>query len=143
MRALTVRPPWSDAIAHHGKTVENRTRPVAYRGLLAIHAGKSFDWDAQFPVGMMAAWSAPEDLPLGAIVAVADLSGCHDDQECHRESGGFCSPWAMGLSWHWELTGVRPLATPVPCKGALGLWTVPDDAEAALAAQLEEETDAH
>ncbi len=30
-----------------------------------------------------------------------------------------------------------PLAEPVPCRGALGLWRVPDDVESAVRAQLE------
>jgi hypothetical protein len=30
-----------------------------------------------------------------------------------------------------------PLATPVPCKGAQGLWTIPPDVRASIAAQLQ------
>lgn len=39
-RVLTVQPPWSWAIAHGGKTVENRTDCKSYRGELFIHAGR-------------------------------------------------------------------------------------------------------
>jgi hypothetical protein len=38
--------------------------------------------------------------------------------------------------WHWELTDVRPLAGPVPCRGAQRLWGLPIDVEAAARAQL-------
>jgi len=38
MKALTVRQPWAQAIAEGLKTVEVRSRPIRYRGLLAIHA---------------------------------------------------------------------------------------------------------
>jgi hypothetical protein len=31
----------------------------------------------------------------------------------------------------------RPLAEPVPCKGALGLWWLPDDVDAQVRAQLD------
>lgn len=138
MKALTVRPPWSDAIAHGGKTVENRGRQTHYRGLLAIHAGKRFDWDAEYPPGEMRKWCAPEDLPLGAIVAVADLTGCHSSSTtCGPDGIGLCSPWGRWDAWHWQLSNVRPLADPVPCRGALGLWTVPDEVESAVRAQLE------
>lgn len=34
--------------------------------------------------------------------------------------------------WAWRLANVRPLAKPIECRGAQGLWTVPDDIEAAL-----------
>jgi len=38
-RAITVKQPWAWAIAHGGKTVENRSRGTRHRGLLLIHAG--------------------------------------------------------------------------------------------------------
>lgn len=41
------------------------------------------------------------------------------------------SPWAFG-PWAWLLGDVRQLPAPVPCKGALGLWRVPADVEAAV-----------
>ena len=43
-----------------------------------------------------------------------------------------CSEWAQPGQYHLELANPRPLATPVPCRGALGLWTVPDE----IAAQM-------
>lgn len=35
----------------------------------------------------------------------------------------------------WLLEGVLPLPVPVPCKGAMGFWTVPPDAERAVLEQ--------
>ena len=46
IKALTIKQPWASAIAFGDKRVENRSWPTAYRGLLAIHAGASIDWDA-------------------------------------------------------------------------------------------------
>jgi hypothetical protein len=46
IRGLTIRQPWASAIAFGDKRVENRSWPTAYRGLVAIHAGLSVDWDA-------------------------------------------------------------------------------------------------
>lgn len=45
-----------------------------------------------------------------------------------------CSPWAQPDQYHLVLASPRPLAEPIPCRGALGLWTVPDDIVAALPA---------
>lgn len=48
MHALTVRQPWAEAIARHGKTVENRTRrpPAGLLGQrIAIHVSRSCDGD--------------------------------------------------------------------------------------------------
>lgn len=155
MKALSVRQPWAWAIACAGKTVENRSRVVAYRGFLAIHASKVYDEAAEIPVPaalslLMDAVTQemqgypPPALALGAIVAVATLDGCHWHSDClaPRKRGRIwqalpCSDWAERGQFHWTLTDVRPLAEPVPCKGALGLWRVPDEAEAAVRAQLE------
>ena len=46
------------------------------------------------------------------------------------ESGWFVGP--IG----WVLEDVRVLRQPVCCKGAQGLWTVPEDIEARVLAQL-------
>ena len=154
-----MKQPWTWAIACAGKTVENRSRPTSYRGLLAIHASKGYDEDAVIPDASAAATlrrlvaqirlaqrRTQESLHLaaGAIIAVAELDGCHYHADCLRSGkrgsawGTYpCSAWAMPGQFHWTLTRVRPLAEPVPCKGALGIWTVPEDAESAVRAQLE------
>lgn len=148
MRALTIKPPWSHAIAHGSKRIENRGWPAPAWVIgrrIAIHAGKSFDWDADFPPGLRVQWAAPEDCALGAVVAVATLDGCHHPDHCRSHSdenpdrprGSLCSPWAMHAGFHWTLAAVRPLPEPIPCRGALGLWRLPDDVESAVRAQLE------
>jgi hypothetical protein len=154
MRALTVRPPWSHFIARCGKTVENRGYPTRYRGLLAIHAGAYSRWDASAEFSPVArkAWhdwayipargttcpltrAATRDARLidfGAVVAVAELDGCHGD--CYST----CSPWAAAGQYHWNLFDTRPLARPVSCRGMLGLWRLPEDVEKLVREQLEE-----
>lgn len=144
MKSLTVRQPWASCIAFGGKDIENRSWSTPHRGLVAIHAGKGVDWDvpdhawtsaglAPYRKGARrAAWTA--SLPLGAVVAIARLADCHDATGTDYCS---CSTWAMAHQWHWELADVRPLPQPVPCKGALGLWNLPEDIEAAVTAQLE------
>lgn len=37
-----------------------------------------------------------------------------------------------------KLANARPLSEPVPCRGMLGLWRLPEEAEKAVRAQLEE-----
>ena len=146
MRALTIKPPWSEAIRYGTKRVENRSWPApafALRTVIAIHAGKGFDYDAVFPRSPMTL--PPADCALGAVVAVARLANCHDSPDCYgslqRPGSGqhpLCSPWAIRFQWHWLLADVRPLAEPVPCRGALGLWRLPEDVEKAVREQLSE-----
>lgn len=165
LRALTVQQPYAWAIAYGGKTVENRTRPLAYRGPLAIHAGLGMHgghFPVQTPEGRAAAealdalggraccWEAryarqplpkgmfPPGLALGAVIALAEVTGCHWWEDCwHPETEKLCSPWAMFGQYHITLAGPRPLTQPVPCRGMLGLWRLPEDVEKAVREQLE------
>lgn len=136
MRALSVRQPWAWAICYGGKTTENRTRQTHHRGTIAIHASLTWDESAtHYPlITTLRNWNR-DNVPTGAIVAVADLAGCHRA----LPSGALqcCHPWGEPDVWHWELANVRPLATPVPCRGALGLWDLPTSIAAAVEAQVE------
>ena len=144
MRILTVRQPWAWAIIHGGKDVENRVRNLAgdYRGPIAIHAGLApVAWDAVSDVRKILGrdaftessdgWAAAH----GRIIGVVDLYAVHHAESCHGRTvveevnpnlirghhAPTCSPWAELHVWHLCLTNPRPLANPIPYKGALGL----------------------
>jgi hypothetical protein len=133
IRALTVKRPWAGLIAHHGKTVENRTWGTTYRGLLFIHAGQGWEptarWFSQHLVPVGADYWLPERHPQ-RIVAVAELVGVCPGHPCE------CGPWAMDGQEHWRLGSVRALAEPVRVKGALGLWRPAPAVIEAVQAQL-------
>lgn len=145
IRGLTLKQPWAWAVAHLGKDVENRTWQTHYRGLIAIHAGMTTEYGVimPFPAAIRAHINAQrDDSPdlkvRGAIVAVALLHDCHLDAKCtDLRTGrvGFCSPWAQRDSWHWRLK-VTAVTEPVPCRGALGLWNLPDDVDELVRARL-------
>ena len=85
---------------------------------------------------------------LGAVIGVVDLVGAHlgGATGCHPDPGdpqrlARCSPWAMPDHHHLELANPRPLATPIPAKGRLGLWRPDPDLTAAILAALPKETD--
>jgi hypothetical protein len=156
LRVLTVRQPWAWAIIHGGKDVENRTRNLAgdYRGLIAIHAALEPDREPMLTRGGpalsraqitavndgRAAWRpAPWDADKGHIIGIANLWAVHQDRDngncCpHRPSGGpGGSPWAEPSTWHLCLNNPRPLRSPVPLTGGLGLRRLtPALAEAVL-----------
>ena len=142
MRALTVRQPWAWAIVHGGKDVENRTRNLAgsYRGPVALHAGLTVDFTAGGDERIDAAFRRrPRSVSLsdirgcearGAFIGVVDLVGVH---EAVGEYAVCCSsPWGEPHVWHLEVANPRPLATPIPARGALGLWTPTDEQAAAI-----------
>ena len=159
MKALTLIQPWAFAIEHLGKPVENRTWPPP-RTLIGqrfcIHAGKSIDDDAlgglvadladDFSKGKAVPSLPPGPLPRGAITCSVVLRGWVRGSEYLYRGGpevlevaGDVAPeraremvrsrWWVGPIG-WVLDEVHGLTEPVPCRGALGLWTVPDDVAA-------------
>jgi len=137
VKALTLHQPWADLIAHHGKTIENRTWRTDYRGPVAIHAG-----GYQVPAPdraeiyqMFGLGKAPVTHPTSAIIAVArlvDIHTVHQDYLATPTRRRLCSPWAEPHQFHWVLADVQALPEAVPCPGQRRLWTVP----AGIAAQL-------
>jgi hypothetical protein len=129
VRTLTVKYPWSAAIAHGPKRIENRSKPIppAHLGTtVLIHAGAAEDENA-LPADMTREWPRH----FRAIVAVARLASCHQSRPC-------CKPWGFPDTWHWVLDDVRALPHPPrPVRGQLGLWTVDDDVLAAVQRQID------
>jgi hypothetical protein len=130
VRAISVRQPWAWQIIHQRKNIENRSRNIAgkYRGPVAIHASLKADDDAlrRLP-GHAPEWvTASRVFHYGAILGVVDLVDVH---HCFNAETNFegCSPWAEPDAWHLVLLNPRPLLVPIPCRGALGLWTPPAD----------------
>lgn len=138
MKALTVQQPWAWAIMHGGKSVENRSTRWQYRGPLAIHAGKG--WAGDDALSKVEQLTDTRLLPggfiLGAILGVVDLIDVHDCLSTACTCGR--NPWAERavnasgyFPLHLVLANPRPVRS-IPCKGALGLWTVPTDIARAL-----------
>ena len=127
VRAVTLWEPYASAVAALGKDIENRGWPPgSFRGLILVHAGLSTD--------RAALRHLPRDLELhrGAVVAVARISGAHTDCD------GQCSTWAdPEAEWHWELSDVVQLPTPVTqVKGRQRIWVPDDDLRHRVAAAL-------
>ncbi|HWU21057.1 MAG TPA: hypothetical protein VN088_06010 [Nocardioides sp.] len=135
LRALTVHQPWAAAIVHGGKDVENRTRRTHHRGLILIHSGQTYDFDAGHHE--LDTWirsgRAPRDWAFGAIIGAAEITGCHP------ADGTCCPSWGEtepGV-WHWTLAGQCALTEPVGARGMLGFWRPSAEVLEKVAAQLE------
>lgn len=85
-------------------------------------------------------------LPRGKVIAVANLAEVFPTDgsaisemstwRSHaRPAEQLFGDYSVGR-FAWRLTMVRQLATPIPVKGMLGLWTVPADVEKQIRAQL-------
>jgi activating signal cointegrator 1 len=136
MKALSLTQPWATAIATELKQWETRSWPTHFRGEVCIHASKGFPkWAREFAEKLGFALTS---LPLGAIIAVCDLTECRQtdslineiDQE-EIELGDY----APGR-YAFKLENVRRLKEPVAAKGALGFWAVEDNSLVAIRKQL-------
>lgn len=113
-RALTVRPPWAQAIMLLGKDVENRKWLTNYRGRLYIHAGLKTDKSVPPELCHEHALWKPHSLwdVAGAVIGYVELVDCITDSD---------SEWAEAGLYHWVLRDPQRFK-PRPMRGALGIW---------------------
>lgn len=118
VKALSIKQPYPHYIFHKGKDVENRDWPTRGRGWFIIHAGVS-----KTELDM----TDPDDaaLPRGGVVGVARIVDCVTEMD---------SQWFYG-KFGFVLRDAMPLPM-IPCKGALGFFSLPTDVNQQLAASL-------
>jgi hypothetical protein len=124
MKALSVCQPWAWAIVRGIKTVENRSRPTRHRGPLVIHASKSRRYLGEDYAELLPGLPPEGQLDFGALVGVVEVVGCVPLAEVEGD------PFAVG-PWCWLLAGARRIR-PVPFKGQISLFNVPDNLARAL-----------
>lgn len=142
MKAITIHQPWATLIALGEKRFETRGWATKYRGPIAIHAGKQIDREAcKNPRIAMTlferGYHTPNDLPTGAIVAIAIITDCFsvgitnggnavlESEKQTKFLNAQSNECAFGYyddgRYAWEMTDVKPI-DPVPAKGQQGLW---------------------
>lgn len=147
MKAITIHQPWASMIAKGYKKFETRSWKTNYRGPIAIHAGKTFNKHAfqYFMDYYSEADSMNENLPTGAVIAIADLVECWQVQwndgrlimvtldgrrkmfdELVGDREGDFGNFSVGR-YAWELANVKMLPEPIPAKGQQGLWNWESD----------------
>jgi activating signal cointegrator 1 len=153
--ALTLTQPWATLVALREKRIETRSWSTGYRGRIAIHAGKgpaTYGWQylqhlcrnvepfRSVLAPLIQDGHVAERLPLGAIVATAELVDCvptdvlvaRGEVPRHTQEG-VPVIWLLTEQerafgnyeagrFAWLLDDVRPLATPIQARGAQGLW---------------------
>lgn len=148
MKALTVRQPWAWALVMGYKGVENRTTLWKHRGLLLVHASGTPDpWPdgmenplVQQAIRHALAFEGPEADVLfrarGSIIGAVTVTDTH---RATVPSGCCPEGWAEpgdGKKVHMVVEDAVRFPEPIPAVGALGLWDVPDDVEAAVRERL-------
>jgi hypothetical protein len=152
IKALTLSQPYATLVKIGAKRIETRSYSTTYRGPLGIHAAKLVpDWaraklelpsfrEALEPLGVR----APKDvdaLPRGALLGVVELVDVVAmDSGDERLPAPGSNEWEFGVygpgrfAWFLELR--QPPFEPIPCSGALSLWTLKIDLAARSARRL-------
>ncbi len=116
MKTISLRQPWA-WLVFHGKDIENRSWPTKYRGPLLIHASKNYDRQAEewlarnFPRIEL---SSP--LYGGMIIGKVNVVDCVTASK---------SRWFFG-PYGFVLKNPIEFERPIPFKGRLGIFEVPD-----------------
>jgi len=177
MKAITLWQPWASLIAHGAKKYETRSWATKYRGPIAIHAAlkdpcklplfgkEDFEEAVRKAIGnVSSSWAT---LPLGAVVATAELVECWDIvyhpgtnidvaknievgaelnvPKHHPRFGDYVVPTEQEFlfgDWTpgrfaWELQNIQLLPAPIFVKGHQGLWNFDLEKEAARDAAAE------
>lgn len=169
MKAITVWQPFASLLAYGGKRFETRSWAISYRGPIAIHAASlstrsvinrcfpvasytfhpDYHAKEQLLKALSEVFGVPygkimdhlKTLPTGAVVATANLIGCHEIARIN-EKNCYCDcnrkgvwidvtdqevvfgNWVHGR-YAWEFSDMK-IITPVPARGRQGLWNLDD-----------------
>ncbi|MDQ1013387.1 hypothetical protein QFZ82_007955 [Streptomyces sp. V4I23] len=122
IRGISVKQPHAACLLAGTKTIENRPRAWSWRGWLLLHTSQQIDRPA-LRVPLIARTVRGRELPTGAVIGVARLTGCHQDPDGSSPCTEFANPGA----WHLEVSHVQALALPIPARGQLGPWRPAED----------------
>jgi len=155
MKAITLWQPWASLLACGAKKYETRSWATSYRGPIAIHAAATLFQRVMKKVFPLHNWSyAPDytikrkfvdlvskfvdvdNLCYGAVIATAELVGCHKIMESallesyiiingkryfpHDDEWIF-GDWTPGR-YAWKFANTTMLPEPIPAKGHQQLW---------------------
>ena len=161
MRALTLTQPWAGLVASGIKRIENRPRGIIKRSdfgqRFAIHASREIDEAVYARILELAPelgagcglyhkerWYKLSRVTSG-VIAVATVDRClegWDESQINQHRTVLEQALGAGqLRWFFGPVGyvlrdIQALEAPVPCKGALGFWTLPEPIAEAVMEQL-------
>ncbi len=146
MKALSLLQPYASLMfVPDGKKFETRSWRTHHRGLIAIHASKKLDkWHLGFArqhAGILLPRGEEEMIPTGAIIGVLDIVDIFTTNTA-IDAGLIVRPLEREFGdygpnrYAWATANPIKLPFPIPCNGALSLWTVPDHIERQIIEQI-------
>ena len=127
MKALTQHQPWASLIAIEAKRFETRSWSTPYRGLLAIHAGKTL---GVYPDGWIQRWVQPlgiqdvRRLPMSVVLCVCQLLDVYTTEQILpflSEQEKVFGNYRPGR-FAFQLEVIEVFDPPIPARGFQGLW---------------------
>ena len=135
MKALSLAQPWATLVLLGAKRYETRSWQTPHRGPLAIHAAATFPPAARVLCrlppyrGVLEAAGLGDwrRLPRGVLLGTVQLLAILPVEllpplSPEEEAFGDYRPGR----WAWELAAPTLLAAPLPCRGRLNVFDVPD-----------------
>ena len=145
MKVLTLHQPWATLLVLGIKTVETRSWQTHYRGKVLIHSSKKpIDYvgmkrNNPAMLAMINDLLLSQRFPLGCIVGSVNIRYVIDSQKWLAESEAMGFDEAVkresilgDLSpnrFAWSVDEPVIFVKPIPCKGALNLWNLPEELE--------------
>jgi hypothetical protein len=133
IKCLSLWQPHASLVSLREKLLETRSWQTTHRGLLAIHAAKAADTLSLCREEPFAAvlrkhkiYSA-QTLPLGVVLCLAELEEIYPVEtirgslSTQEAAFGNYGPGRFA----WKLKVVHVFETPLPCKGAQGIFALP------------------
>jgi hypothetical protein len=126
VKALTIKQPWASLVANGAKDIENRQWHTNLRGIIAVHSSaKMAKADMEDACDLMEGFIPKfsrfkfqqDEFPAGSILGIVEIV------DCVRSSD---SPWFVG-DYGFVLKNSVQFDEPIPCRGALGFWEIPED----------------
>lgn len=139
MKTISLLQPWGTLIVIGAKTLETRSWQTAYRGPLAIHAGKAFTFETRqltwyepffTPLWKAGYWTQGDprpnykSLPVGCIlgtVELVDIVRTEDIRDSLSATELAFGDYTDGR-YAWQLANPVLFPEPIPARGALSLW---------------------
>lgn len=130
------------------KRVENRScMPVPARGRCAMSVSKKFCrkeyesllvWLAEHGdpsvFAQLLKWDEVKSWP-GCLVGTMDYDAM-DRVPGNTALARECRIWNEGFPNWWLLSNIRKLPAPIPCRGNVGMWRLPEDVSDSMDKQL-------
>jgi hypothetical protein len=142
MKAISLIQPWASLIVMGVKKFETRSWKTEYRGNLLIHASSKLPTDFQKDKFTEGSYfkdyiADMELLPYGAVIGKVNLVGIYGTEDLispqalfkdvliseHEKAFG---DYSQGR-YAWALEEALLFKTPIPYRGALGIWEFPDN----------------